>query len=66
MSQVYSAKDVAKILGVNEDTIWRWIRNGALAALSLPNGRIRITQEQLDGFLADSSARGRGRKQNVG
>lgn len=64
MSQVYSAKDVARLMGVNEDTVWRWIRNGALNALSLPSGRLRITQEFLDAFIADSSARKRGRKPN--
>lgn len=65
MSQVYVAKEVAKLFGVNEDTVWRWIRNGALDALTLPNGRVRITQEQLDAFLADGSARKRGRRPNA-
>jgi len=41
--------EVAKLLGVSPKTVWRWIREGRLAAcvVRLPSGRIRIDLDLL-------------------
>jgi len=41
--------EVAKLLGVSPKTVWRWVREGRLAAcvVRLPSGRIRIDLDLL-------------------
>ena len=41
--------EVAKLLGVSRKTVWRWIREGRLAAcvVRLPSGRLRIDVDLL-------------------
>ena len=49
MTKYYKCKEVADICGVQESTVWSWIRNGKLKAAKL--GRIyRISQKDLDDF----------------
>jgi excisionase family DNA binding protein len=42
---------VAAVLGVDAATVRRWISGGKLAAVRLPSGQSRITQDTLDEIL---------------
>ena len=48
--QFYTVKEIAEMLKMNEQTIFRFIREGKLEATKV-GGRYRITQEQLDRFI---------------
>ncbi|WP_197529127.1 helix-turn-helix domain-containing protein [Aeoliella mucimassa] len=51
-----SPSDVARILGVDADTVRGWIRNNELRAANIANGnrpRWIITRQELDSFLAN-------------
>jgi excisionase family DNA binding protein len=53
--QLLTVKEVAKILKVNETTVRRWIKEGALPAILLPKSRgrknFRIRKSVLDTIL---------------
>ena len=48
--EMYTVKEVAKMLKVHEQTVFRWIRDGKIKSIKFENNH-RITQEQLDRFL---------------
>jgi excisionase family DNA binding protein len=53
---------VAEILGVDRETVVRWIRRGRLAAVVLPGGRrYRIRRQDLDAALRPAPKRPGGR-----
>ena len=52
---MYTIKAVKEKLGVNEQTVYKWIKDGKLKATRFGGGlrpRIRITDEQLNSFLS--------------
>ena len=50
MDKLLSVEEAAKILGVNEQTVRRWVREGRIKASKV--GRlIRIKEEDLNTFL---------------
>ena len=54
-----TVREVAQALRVDDTTVRRWIKNGVLAAVSLPHARARqayrVKQETLDALLATSA-----------
>jgi len=59
MSDLLTVSEVARILRVDDTTVRRWVKQGALEAVVLPhvNARqaYRIKRETLDRVLGDSS-----------
>jgi excisionase family DNA binding protein len=51
MKPVLTTGDVASYCHVSLPTVFRWIRNGYLAAYTLPNGHHRILPEEFRAFL---------------
>jgi len=52
---MHTVQYVKDKLGVNEQTVYKWIREGKLKATKFGGGnrpRVRITDEQLDEFLS--------------
>lgn len=39
-----SQADVARLLGVGESTVSRWVRDGLIVVVYLPSGRARIRE----------------------
>ena len=60
MSQLLTVSEVAKLLRVDDTTVRRWIKQGALEAIILPhlNERqaYRIRREALDKILGEASS----------
>lgn len=44
-------KEVALILNVSRQTIWRWIEEGKIKATKLPSGRYRIPEGEVLAIL---------------
>lgn len=45
--KLYSAEEVAEILQVEKETVWKWIRAGKIKSVNI--GRlVRITQEEVE------------------
>lgn len=51
MEKFYTVEDVAKMLRLTTDYVYRLARTGALGHYKI-GASVRITQEQLDAFLA--------------
>jgi excisionase family DNA binding protein len=49
----YTATEVSEMLGINRVTIYRHIRDGKLPARKVGERSYRITQEDIDTFLAN-------------
>jgi excisionase family DNA binding protein len=54
MTQYYTVQEVAKLLKVHEQTIFRWIREGKLQSDKIGRNQ-RITQKQLDNFIKNEN-----------
>ena len=50
MERMYKAPEVAKILNVTRQSIYRWIREGKLQAVEIGDS-LRIRQSDLDNFI---------------
>ena len=48
-----TAKEVARILGVDKSTVYRWCRSGGLPAKVSPGGHYRIRRADALGALRD-------------
>ena len=48
---LYTIKEVAQMLKINEQTLHRWVRDGKIETTRVANLH-RISQEQLDKFLS--------------
>jgi len=44
---LFRPDEVAKLLSLHIDTIYRWIKEGRLDGIRLPNGQIRIKKESV-------------------
>jgi molybdopterin-binding protein len=42
MTTTYRVRDAAEVLGISDDTLRRWIDSGRIAAVSDPDGPVRI------------------------
>lgn len=52
MEKYLVPRDIAERLSVSIETVWRWIREGKLTAISLAENKgYRIRQEDLEAFL---------------
>lgn len=51
MEKLYTVKEVAKILSVSQNTIWRWVREGKLKSIKLSNGATRFTEKDIQEFM---------------
>jgi len=50
MEKMLTAQDVAQYYGVSVESVWRWIREGRLPALSLTKRSYRIRTADLEAF----------------
>ncbi|MEM3714052.1 MAG: helix-turn-helix domain-containing protein [Candidatus Bathyarchaeia archaeon] len=48
----YKVSEVANMLGVTDQTIYRWIKKGLIACIKLPSGHLRISDSQLSKIFA--------------
>lgn len=51
-----TASEVAARAGVSAETVRRWVREGNLAAIELPSGRLRFSPADVDALLSPSKA----------
>jgi excisionase family DNA binding protein len=51
-SPYLTAQEVAELLRVNQQTVRNWITRGELTAIRVGGRRVRISQEDLEAFLA--------------
>jgi len=51
----YTVKEVADMMKVHENTIWRWIKEGKLKSFKLPSGRTRISGLELDKIVGEDN-----------
>ncbi len=51
-----TTSEVAQALRVDASTVRRWVTNGAIASVRLPNGTIRIPRETVDQMLTPAAA----------
>jgi len=60
MSELMTVSEVARILRVDDTTVRRWVKQGALEAVVLPHARerqaYRIKRETLDKMLGGPSS----------
>lgn len=50
MERFYTCKEVADRYHVKTHTVWAWIREGKLSAVTVANRLYRIRQDDLDAF----------------
>ncbi len=60
MSELLTVSEVARILRVDETTVRRWVKQGALEAVILPHANARqayrIKRETLENVLGDAAS----------
>ena len=59
MTGLFTARQVADMLGVSAETVLRWTRRGELPALRLPGGAIRFREDAMDDWLIRTSGTSR-------
>jgi excisionase family DNA binding protein len=57
MINVYSAREVAALLGVSKHTIYKFVKSGDLDASKVGYRTLRITEDALKKFLAKNKMR---------
>lgn len=60
MTGLFTAREVAEMLGVSTETVLRWVRAGKLPAVRLPSGQIRFEPDALDAWITERATLGRG------
>lgn len=53
MKRLMTAEEVAEYMQVSKNTVWRWIRDGELTAISIASQRYRIREEDLEAFIKE-------------
>lgn len=53
MTQLMKVREVARMLGVHENTIRRWEERGLLCAVRLPSGVRRFRSEDVEAMRAE-------------
>jgi len=61
--ELYSVREVAKKLGVNEQSVRSWIASGEMRCYNLSNGKgerkfYKISDQQLEEFLSQKENKG--------
>ena len=51
IGELLTARVVAERLGYHTETVLRWVRDGEIPAIRLPNGAVRIIEDDLDEWL---------------
>jgi excisionase family DNA binding protein len=59
---LFTARQVAAMLGVSTETILRWTRRGELPAIKLPGGAIRYRETDLEAWLDEHATATPGRE----
>ncbi len=54
-TQLLTSAQVAERVGVHVNTIGRWVKDGRLAAITLPSGRLRFRPEDVNELLTPST-----------
>lgn len=49
---LFRINEVAALCAVHPDTVRRWTKEGKLAAVTLPKGRIRVAREAMVAMLS--------------
>ena len=57
MKKLYTPKQVAEILGVDRNTVYRYIRKGELSSSKTSSGQVRISEEAIDEFICGNTPR---------
>ena len=58
MKRLMTAEEVAEFLQVSPHTVWRWIREEKLPAISISPRTYRIREEDLEAFLEERKTTG--------
>ncbi|MBV9166215.1 MAG: helix-turn-helix domain-containing protein [Solirubrobacterales bacterium] len=58
--RLLTARETADLLGVNPETVLRWVRRGTLPAIRLPSGQLRFREDALDRWLTERATPTRG------
>ena len=58
--RLFTAREVAELLGVSAETVLRWTRARKLPAVRLPSGAVRFRQDELDGWIVERATLRRG------
>lgn len=61
-----STGQASKLLSVTSDTILKWIKQGKLPAIRTPGGHYRISEEDIDDYLALAAKGGRSPQPSAG
>ena len=56
--ELLTVKQVAEILQVHEQTVWRYLRNGSLPAVRLGRRVVRVARSDLETFIASGRTSG--------
>jgi excisionase family DNA binding protein len=51
MEKMLTVREVAQILGLRENTVYGWIRNGKIKSVKLSYKIVRIKESDLIGFM---------------
>jgi excisionase family DNA binding protein len=54
---VYSVGEVARMIGRDRTTIWRWMERGVLRAVPIPGGKRMVDATSLDKLLKGEAPR---------
>jgi excisionase family DNA binding protein len=65
MERLLTARELAARLAVSPETVLRWTRRGELPARKLPGGAVRYLPDEVDTWLDDHAAPGRGKRQQT-
>ena len=55
-----TTRHVAELIGVNTETVLRWVRRGVIPAIRLPGGRIRFRQADVEMWLGERATPAQG------
>lgn len=57
MNTLLTVAQVAKMMQVNENTVYRWISGGKIPYTKLPSGLVRFEQEKLDNWIKNRTVK---------
>lgn len=51
LGKLYSVDKIAELLSVEEQTVYKWVREGKLRALKLAGTTLRVSETELERFV---------------